>query len=417
MLIWLISQGEILPVQPRVRKMRIGILAAELVRRGHSVVWWSSTFSHQRKNLLYDHDVEVEVQADFKLKLVHAGQYQHNISFQRYRHHRSLARKFRRLAEEMPIPHVIVSAFPTIDLAHEAVDYAVTHNVPVIIDIRDLWPDIFVEKSPRCLKGLVRTALSRTFRKTRWLLQKADCLVAVSQSYLRWGLYTSQRLETPKDKVFYLGYDEEDTEGEEETQRIQGLRRSVQGKIVFSFIGSFGHSCELTIICDVACKMAEMGMNNIHFILAGDGEQYELISRRASLLSNMSLPGWLDGGELRSLLAFSSVGLAPYVIAVDRVPNKPFEYLSAGLPILSSLEGEMEQIIADNDVGFSYHRGDAGALCNHIVKLALDHTLRQRQTRNARELFVSKFRAKVIYDAYARYVEDIAENKSKESNK
>lgn len=388
--------------------MRTGMLASTLMNREHSVLWWSSTCSHQRKTLLYEHDVEVKIQPSFTVKLIHAGQYQHNISFQRYRHHRLLAKKFRAQANRLPTPAVIVCAFPPIELAYEAVAYAQAHRIPIIMDVRDLWPDIFVDKSPRLLRGVAKLMLQPAFWKTQCLLHNADSIVAVSQGYMAWAMTHAKRPRTNQDKVFYLGYDQHVGVNSGTKERLESFRRLVQDKVVFTFIGSFGHSYELRLLCDVAQLIAELGLSTIHFVLAGDGEQYHDIAYRAASLPNMSLLGWLNEPELRDLLALSHVGLSPCLHAAGSLPNKPFEYLSGGLPILSSLEGEMAHIIAANDIGFSYRRGDAKALYEHIIKLATDHALRERQACNALNLFLREFRGETIYEAYVDHVEQMA---------
>ncbi len=52
--VWLVKDGENLPIQAGSRKkMRTWMLAERLVARGHSILWWSSTFSHQTRKLLY----------------------------------------------------------------------------------------------------------------------------------------------------------------------------------------------------------------------------------------------------------------------------------------------------------------------------------------------------------------------------
>jgi len=273
MLIWLIKDGEHLPVQHGARRMRMWMLAAELVNRGHSVLWWSSTFSHQRKTILYNHDIEVEVKPHFKLKLIYSGAYYNNISFRRYQHHRIMARKFRNMASTLPEPEVIVCAFPTIDLAYEAVTYAKRHDIPIIVDIRDPWPDTFIEKSPRFLRGILKIMLSRDFKRTKYLLQDADCLVAISKGCLSWGLKYAERTQTDEDdKVIYSGYPDENTNIHEATERLQSIKHAIKGKIIFSFIGSFGYSYELQLICDVAQRLMEIGQAKVHFILAGDGQ-------------------------------------------------------------------------------------------------------------------------------------------------
>ena len=409
MLVWLIKDGETLPIQAGTRRMRTGLLAAELVHRGHSVFWWSSTFSHQRKVLLCDHDCEVKIEPSFTLKLVHAGSYRNHISFQRYRHHRVLAHRFRQQAETMPKPDVIVSAFPTIDLAYEASQYARSRRVPIIVDIRDLWPDVFIDKTPRFLQWLARILLTGEFNKTKYLLRSANSLVAVSQGYLNWSLRHAGRQQVESDKLFYIGFPDAIASEHEASVRIQSLRERVAGKVVFVFIGSFGYSYELDLVCEVARRMLAMKLDHIHFVLVGDGQQFDTISRKAATLPNITLTGWLNQAELSDVLAISDVGLVPCLSVADTLPNKPFEYLSAGLPVLSSLEGEMAQIISDHEVGYSYSCGDATSLCDYIVKLAEDSALRQRLARNSKVLFESRFRAEVIYSTYASHIEQIVD--------
>ena len=411
MLTWLIKDGEILPVQAATRPMRTGMLANELVERGHSVVWWSSTFSHQRKTLLYEKDTALEVEPGFQLNLIHAGRYQKNISLGRYFHHRLLARRFSEEARERPVPNVIVCAFPTIDLANQAVSYAKRNGVPIIIDIRDLWPDTFLDKSPKFLKGILRVLLIQDFQRTKELLRNADSLAAISKGCLIWGLRYANRHENDDDKIFYTGYPEENIGKHEISDRIKAFKQRIEGKIVFTFIGSFGHSYELGLICKAARRLIQMGLSNIHFALAGDGQQFKSVLRNARSLPNVSLLGWLDRFEIFDLLNLSHIGLVPCLSVIDAMPNKPFEYLSAGLPILSSLEGEMEAIMTNHNIGCSYKSGDIDTFLKLIIKLSSDEKLRLQQSHNAIRLFRNKFSSKIIYAAYANHVEHIARKK------
>ena len=49
--IWLLKDGENLPIDGSHRKMRTWLMAEALLRAGHSVTWWSSTHNHQKKKL------------------------------------------------------------------------------------------------------------------------------------------------------------------------------------------------------------------------------------------------------------------------------------------------------------------------------------------------------------------------------
>jgi glycosyltransferase involved in cell wall biosynthesis len=414
LIFWLIKDGEPLPVQQGARKMRMGMLCDALVERGHIVRWWSSTFSHQEKKLLYNHDIDIEVSSRFRLTLLYAGRYSKNISLRRYLHHRRLAEKFRIRARESPTPDCIVAALPIIELAWQAVKFGAKRDLPVVVDVRDPWPDVFVNKVPQEFRGVARLISWPALRQTRNLLSQADSLVGVSHGFLEWALRRAGRRQHPRDRVYYLGYPESDRSGVSGSGRMEELRKLTSGQVVFTFVGSFGRSYELALICELARELAVKGVDGVHFILAGDGEQRAKLTELAQGLRNLSFTGWIKANEIGDLLSFSDVGLASCHSAVGTVPNKLFEYLAAGLPILSSLEGEAAEIIDRNEVGFSYRPGDLQRLRSHVLRLASDTDLRRRQSRNARSLYLRNFRANMISKNYARHLEEVVAAKSSE---
>jgi glycosyltransferase involved in cell wall biosynthesis len=229
----------------------------------------------------------------------------------------------------------------------------------------------------------------------------------VSEGYLDWGLKCAGRERSTWDRVFHIGYsDQGHGPGASRSQRLAELESKLGGKVVFTYIGSFGQSYELELVCEVARRALRIDMApELHFLIVGDGESMKQIAGMASELSNITLTGWLDGDELRGVMRLSSVGLLPYRSVAHTLPNKAFEYLSAGLPVISSLEGEMVNIIAEADIGASYSCGDVAGLCAAVVRLGTDSELRARQSANARRVFAERFRAEDIYRSYANYIE------------
>lgn len=408
--VWLIKDGETLPIQAGQRRMRMGLLAEALLARGHSVSWWSSTFSHQRKKLLFSCDTCVRVNPNLALNLIHAGSYRRNISVRRYLHHKLLARRFRMKVAREAKPAVVVCAYPQIDLAFQAVSYAQKHCIPIILDIRDLWPDTFLEHIPGLIRAVARPLLKRDFARAAYAFRNADALAAISRGCLDWALSYAGRSGSERDQVCYTGYPKiPKTEG---TDRMLKMGHTLKDKVVFCFVGSFGLSYELSLLCDVAERLQSSGQKGIQFVLAGDGDQYSRIARRARSLTNVSLAGWLDQFEIQQLLAMSDVGIIPNRMVVDAMPNKLFEYLSAGLPVISSLEGEVEQRIAESQIGFSYRCGDGDTLYRHVLALANDRARRMEMSANARALFNRDFQESENYIRFARLVESLANHRT-----
>jgi glycosyltransferase involved in cell wall biosynthesis len=186
------------------------------------------------------------------------------------------------------------------------------------------------------------------------------------------------------------------------------LAKRLEGKVVVSFVGSFGHVYELGLVCEAAKALEGEGIDRLHFVLAGDGEQAKAVAVAAGSLGNLSAPGWLTAGEADHLLRMSHVGLAPIRQNPGCVPNKIFEYAAAGLPILSSLEGETAGILSRYGSGITYPPGEIAALVDALKRLAGDAALRRELAGNAAAMFQREFLASRIYGAYADHVETLA---------
>ncbi len=328
---------------------------------------------------------------------------------QRYADHRIIASKFRRASRCLPPPEVIVTATPCYHLAYEAVRYAKRNGIPSIVDVEDLWPDIFIDHLPsRALKHLGEMVLWRDYKKVEYLFKNADSIVAVSDTYLLWGLNKAGRKRSGNDKVFLLGYKPLDPgPGGEDAEPVTPWIRQRLGKKLVTFIGSFGYSYELDLLIKAARVFR--GKEGVCFVLAGAGEQYDEIRRKSRSLDNVVVPGWIGRSEIEELLKASHAGLLPYVKgAPQSIPNKPIEYLSSGLPIISSLGGEMAQLIDTHRFGINYEPGNLDGLCSSINLLADNGDLHREMSRNARRFFMEYGDSDKIYSEYAMHVEEMS---------
>ncbi len=408
--VWLLQTGEPLPLSDNVRQMRTGLLADKLAKRGHSVRWWTSAFEHQRKIILFDKDREISVSPNLTLQMLHGCGYQRNVSFKRYLDHIIISKKFRKVAYKLQPPDILISSLPCHHLSYEAARYANANKIPIIIDIRDLWPDIFLShlKHP-IMKKLGTTALTLDFARLRYLLKNADALVAVSPGYLDWALERAGRSAHQWDRFFPLGYQPNKEDVVSQNSQCSEWLRNIANKKLLIFIGTFGLSYDLKLLLQAAKHMKLSEKNDIYFVIAGTGEQEIMLKREALNLSNVIFPGWIDSQDIKALLKCGTVGILPYVNdAPQGIPNKCFEYLSAGLPLISSLEGEMRALVHKYKVGLNYKPGDLESLCNAIKKLLDDDTLWQELSKNALAFFDKYGDAEKIYDNYALHIENLA---------
>ena len=301
-------------------------------------------------------------------------------------------------------------------LAYEAARYARKNRIPLIVDIRDLWPDIFLDRFKSIgLHGVGKMVLALDFARLSFLLKNADALVAVSKGYLKWGLDKIGRTESSLDKVFYLGYKNNNSRNPANADGSLDVPVWLTGREeqkIFLFIGTFGVSYELELILEAAKRFEKSGKNDICFVMAGTGEKFEQISKNALGLKNVVLPGWIGENEINALLKRVYAGLVPCRSVKNTIPNKPFEYLSAGLPLISSLEGEMAELIDRHGFGLNYLPGDLDGLCQCVERLVFDSVLHDEMSRNASEFFKKYGDADKIYDEYAEHIERMVENQN-----
>lgn len=403
--VWLIHLGEQLPIDGVSRQYRYGMLADALVARGDQVVRWAPSFVHATKTHRCYGDQTVGVSSGYTLELVDGGSYTKNISLQRLRFHRMVAGRFEQLASNRLVPDLIVCGMPTPEMCRAALAYGRRYSVPVVIDIRDPWPDIYLDAVPSPLRRLARAVLRPIFRQAGELFRRAAALCAVSQSYLSWGLRYAQRDRRLSDRVFYIGYKRPTfTEASmREAQSFWASRGVAKGQFTCVFFGTLCHSIDLDPVLHVAKSLPQ-----VRFILCGDGESLPRYRALARGVANVDFPGWLRTEQILALMDFASVALAPYRLqAHQSLPNKPFEYLAGRLPILSSLPGELAGLLREADCGLMYEPGNAAQLRDHILTLQTDASRLEAMRCNAATLYASRGDADQIYKTFADYLREV----------
>jgi len=413
MRIWLVQTGEPIPIKKGVRKMRTALLADVLVARGHDIVWWTSAFDHVSKKFISDKDAEFNISPRYVIKTLFGVPYKRHISINRYRNYHTIASKFSKIAADEPRPDIIIASMPDYFTAQQAINFGKSKNIPVIIDIRDLWPDFFINRIPTgFLKRLFKLILFREYKRLHFVVSSADALFAITDHFLKWGLKHAQQDQTWKDKVFYLGAPKIlKVEKQELSESFKGILKSAENKFVITFIGFFHHYSDPLVIIEAARIINESNSNNefeFEFVLGGHGSSFQAVKKSAIGLTNVKMAGWLTTEEISALLNISSVGVIPSASPVAFFPNKAFSYMSAGIPILSCVSGELENLMREKKIGLNFLPQDGQELARLILKLREDKKNYEEMRNNSKRLFQERFNAANIYNSYAEHVEAIA---------
>lgn len=414
MRVWLITVGEPLPCDDgNNRYLRTGVLAEHLVGNGHDVTWWSSTFDHSRKRQRENADKKISMGTNFNIWLLHATGYRKNISLARLINHGSAARKFRKYSRQEQRPDILLSSLPTVELCAEAVDYGRKNKVPVLIDVRDLWPDVFIDFCPDFAEPVINMGLWLYERKTNFVLSKCTGILGISEKYLDWGLNRAGRTRGENDAVVPLGY-KKPAVTKNGIDRAESSLASIgvdRNKVICWFVGSFGRTYDLATVIQSARKLEAEGHDKVQFVLSGDGDRYWEWKSLADGLSNVIFTGWIHSEQIAFLSSIADIGLQAYAPhAPQGLANKLFEYMSSGLAILSSLDGENAKLLEDYECGLTYPAGDSAVLSEQIVKLVENRELMNRFQQNAVRLFRENFQAEQVSRKINRHLEEVCRN-------
>lgn len=405
--IWLLQIGEPLLIRGDERKMRSNLLAEELARRGHNIQLWVSAFDHNAKKWAIRSESELIRRDNIRVVVLKGTGYKKNVSLARFLDHRVLSWNFMRLAKEKEKPDIIIASSPPHDLAYQSVKYARRNRIPVIVDIRDPWPDIFLDNVPDWLKRTGKILFLRDFQMVKKTMGEAESIVAVSNAFLEWGLSHGKRKRSLNDQVFYLGYHRPDANIRQENVRkeLRETLNALGNRTVVVYIGTFSGYHDPSVIVDCAKTLPT---SDLAFILAGYGDFYDQVRVKAKSLPNVYFPGWLNRDEIDALLVRSSIGICPTPMKVDLFPNKAFMYISAGLPVVSSFQGDLKALIESERIGFYFDPGAADKLANAVVALSSNPHVYKEMSGNARRVFELKFGEDKIYQDFADHVERIA---------
>lgn len=405
MRIWFTEIGEPLPLEKDARLYRYGMLTKSLACYGHDVLWWTSSFSHTSKKHVVHHDSRVTLN-NVNIQLLKGPGYERNISISRLFHQMHFSRKFYRLANSCEMPDVIISSVPTLEVAKEAVLLGKAKNVPVVVDIRDEWPDEFVDLAPKFLRQFVRVLMTPYFKSMAYICTNATAIIGVSRSFRDYALSFSQRNAGRYDRVFPIGYsvssslDQTKIEMAKDWWISQGVKRDA---FVCCFFGTIGKFFDLEVVIQAAKKLDREF--SIQVVLCGDGSRLDNYKKAAAGADYIFFPGWVDEPKIWALMELANVGLAPYA-ANSRMslPNKPFEYFAGSLPVVSSIQGELKDILEKNQCGRTYNPESVEGLCSILRDLHESPTLCQEMGTRGRILLEREFSTERIASSFNEYL-------------
>ena len=152
--------------------------------------------------------------------------------------------------------------------------------------------------------------------------------------------------------------------------------------------------------------------------LAGFGGDEEVIRTAAAVSPNIRWHGQIDYETALDLSRRASVLFATYDPAIPNhrysSPNKIFEAMMLGKPVIVSRDTNMDTIVREAECGLVIPYGDPPALETALLQLSTDIGLRDRLGKNARLAYETRFSRKIMNDRLLSLYAEIQEGEGQD---
>ena len=276
---------------------------------------------------------------------------------------------------------------------------------PFVFEVRDLWPELPREmgviKNPVVL-GLMSALEWASYHSAHMTIGLAPGIVA--------GI---ERRGIAQDRVRFIPnacdlalFDSKQTEA----WRPDGVGPS---DLMAVFTGTHGIANGLDALLDAAAELKRRGRSDIKLVMIGDGKlKPELMARanREALTACVFCPP-VPKTKLAGLMASSDVGLMLLAnvpaFYFGTSPNKFFDYIAAGVPVLTNYPGWIAGMTSEHNCGLAVKPDDAVAFADALERLADDRRQLKVMGGNARKLAVRDFDRVHLADQFADTLEEV----------
>ncbi|HTX93264.1 MAG TPA: glycosyltransferase family 4 protein [Anaerolineales bacterium] len=248
-------------------------------------------------------------------------------------------------------------------------------RVPFLFEVRDLWPSfamaVGVLKNP--------TLIKMSLWLEGFLYRHADRLMVNSPGYVA---HVSQR-GARRVELVPNGADPGMFEPADKGTVFRLGNRLVD-KFVLLYAGAHGMSNDLAVVLEAAKILQEVTVPiPIRIVFLGDGKEKPALQKQAAemCLANVQFLPPVPKAGMPAALAGADACLAilkPIDEYKTTYPNKVFDYMAAGRPVVLAIDGVIRQVVEAAGCGVFARPGDPASLAEAVRSLAVDRD-RSRQ--------------------------------------
>lgn len=268
-------------------------------------------------------------------------------------------------------------------------------RVPFLFEVRDLWPYFAIAVGVLRQPFLIR--LSEGLE--RFLYRHSDCVVVNSPGYLDYvAVRGGQKVELVPNGV--------DAPMFSPDARGQAFREQhhLGDAFLALYAGAHGMSNDLGVVLDAADRLRNR--SDIAFVFVGDGKEKARLqaAKEARGLTNVHFLAPIPKMDMPEALAAADACIAilkPIDAYRLTYPNKVFDYMAAGRPVVLAIDGVIRDVVETSGAGVFSPPGDPEALADAVARLADAPQQRERMGNAGRSYVLEHFDRAQLSDTMA----------------
>jgi glycosyltransferase involved in cell wall biosynthesis len=178
------------------------------------------------------------------------------------------------------------------------------------------------------------------------------------------------------------------------------------------YTGNIGMVNNVEWMFDAASILKNKGREDIKIVLIGDGQlKLALMQRKeATGLDNLIMMELMPKNDLVCIVQHALICLAPLKdtkVLNTSSPNKFFESLAAGVPIIQTTNGWMNAFVKEHEVGFTVDPNNANALADKLIEITDSPEQLKKMGMNAAKIAKQEFDKTILAERMLSAIENI----------
>jgi glycosyltransferase involved in cell wall biosynthesis len=166
-----------------------------------------------------------------------------------------------------------------------------------------------------------------------------------------------------------------------------------EGRFVVLYAGAFGPANDLDLVLDAADRLRD---TPALFVLVGDGKERTALveAAKARQLDNVRFVPSQPKRAMPRVLAAADACLASLraiPLFTTTYPNKVFDYMAAGRPVLLAIDGVIREVVERAGAGIFVPPGDRAALAKAVRVLMEDRSEARAMGARGRRVVCEEF--------------------------